>query len=115
MIRGVIAATVFNKVNERGITNVDDSAALTLMSSDVERIVTGLNVIHETWANVVEAGIGIYLLERQITHTALIALGVALGRSTLLEYLFISLDHVAKYVIFSSLRCCGRCSSLHGR
>jgi ATP-binding cassette, subfamily C (CFTR/MRP), member 1 len=78
MIRGVIAAKVFNKVNERSIMNVDDSAALTLMSSDVERITMGLNVIHETWANVIEAAIGIYLLELQIAHTALISLGVAL-------------------------------------
>lgn len=78
MIRGVIAAKVFSKVNERSITNVDDSSALTLMSSDVERIMFGLNIIHETWANIVEAAIGIYLLELQITHTALISLGVAL-------------------------------------
>lgn len=80
MIRGVIAAKVFTKVNERSITNVDDSAAITLMSSDVERITMGLNVIHETWANLIEAGIGIYLLELQIKHTALISLGVALSK-----------------------------------
>ncbi|KAG9238182.1 ABC multidrug transporter [Amylocarpus encephaloides] len=78
MIRGVIAARVFDKVNERSITNVDDSAAITLMSSDVERIMMGLNVCHETWANLIEAVIGIYLLEQQISHSALISLGVAL-------------------------------------
>jgi hypothetical protein len=47
MIRNVIAAKVFEQVNERSITNVDDSAALIRMSSDVERITIGLSVIHE--------------------------------------------------------------------
>ena len=47
MIRGVIEAKFFDKVNECSITNVDDSAALIRMSSDVERITIGLSVIHE--------------------------------------------------------------------
>ncbi|RDL38704.1 uncharacterized protein BP5553_03044 [Venustampulla echinocandica] len=70
MIRGVIAARVFNKVNERSIMNVDDSAALTLMSSDVERIMMGLNVIHETWANLIEAGIVLAVAAGALASTA---------------------------------------------
>lgn len=116
MIRGVIAARVFNKVNERSITNVDDSSALTLMSSDVERIMTGLNVIHETWANIIEAAIGIILLEQQISHTALISLGVALSES-ILQYF----THLCRFDLFTnstrvcSCRCRGWCSSIHSR
>lgn len=59
--------------------NTDDSAAMTLMSTDVERIIIGLNMVHETWANVVEVSIGVYLLQRQLGMPAFVALGVALG------------------------------------
>lgn len=41
-------------------------SALTLMSTDVDRIATCLVDIHETWARFVEVGIAIFLLARQI-------------------------------------------------
>lgn len=81
LVRGAIASKVYSKVNDLSIMNTDDSAAMTLMSTDVERITIGLNLIHETWANMIEVSIGIYLLWLQLGVPAFVALGVALGES----------------------------------
>ena len=45
---------------------INDSAALTLMSTDVDRIAFSLQQISEVWARMVELAIGIWLLERQV-------------------------------------------------
>jgi ATP-binding cassette, subfamily C (CFTR/MRP), member 1 len=79
MIRGAIVSKIYTKVNEISITDFDDSAALTLMSTDVERVTNGLNMVHEVWANIIEVAIGLYLLQLQIGLPALTALAVALG------------------------------------
>ena len=81
LVRGAIASKVYGRVNDLSIMNTDDSAAMTLMSTDVERITIGLNMMHEAWANVVEVGISIYLLKLQLGMPAFVALGVALGES----------------------------------
>lgn len=72
---------MYSRVNDLSIMNTDDSAAMTLMSTDVERITIGLNMMHETWAGVIEVAIGIYLLYRQLGTPAFVAMGVALGKS----------------------------------
>jgi hypothetical protein len=38
MLRGILVSAVFSKVTEVSVVAVDDSAALTLMSSDVSRL-----------------------------------------------------------------------------
>ncbi|EKV04366.1 ABC transporter, putative [Penicillium digitatum PHI26] len=43
-----------------------DSAALTLMSVDVERISSGLQYVHEVWASPIDIGLALWLLERQL-------------------------------------------------
>ncbi len=50
----------------------DNSAAVTLMSSDVNRIQVGLDSIHECWANSIEIAIAAWLLQRQL-GTAFVA------------------------------------------
>ena len=42
------------------------SATLTLTSTDVDRICASFETIHEIWANPIEVGIAIWLLERQL-------------------------------------------------
>lgn len=43
-----------------------DSAAVTLMSTDIEGVASGLQKIHDIWASVIELGLGVYLLQRQV-------------------------------------------------
>lgn len=66
MARGLLAGAVYRKTTESQLTSSGDSAALTLMSADVERIITGCLSMHEFWANTVEVGLACWLLSRQI-------------------------------------------------
>ncbi|KAI1408189.1 P-loop containing nucleoside triphosphate hydrolase protein [Hypoxylon sp. FL1857] len=66
MARGALAGSVYMKTIEAKISAADDSAALTLMSADVERIIRGCVNIHEFWANAIEVGLACWLLSLQI-------------------------------------------------
>lgn len=66
MIRGALVTRIYAKTLSLPITELDDSAAVTLMSTDVDRILNGLRALHECWAQVLEIIIGLVLLERQI-------------------------------------------------
>ncbi|KAM0244293.1 hypothetical protein ACHAP5_006409 [Fusarium lateritium] len=61
-IRGCLVAAIYHKTTHMKITAADDSAALTLMSSDVDRILNGAMNAHELWANALEVAIGCWLL-----------------------------------------------------
>lgn len=66
MLRGVLVTAIFNKTTEISITALDNSAAVTLMSTDVERIVRGLREVNELWASVIQIMLATWLLQRQI-------------------------------------------------
>ena len=51
---------------------VDGSAAIALMSVDMEKIATGLIWIHQGWGSLVEIGLFVWILERQL-HLAIVA------------------------------------------
>ncbi|KAI9691603.1 MAG: hypothetical protein M1822_007674 [Bathelium mastoideum] len=61
------------------MTAVDPAASLTLMSADIERITTGWQTMHEIWANIIEAALAIYLLERQLGVACVLPLAVAIA------------------------------------
>ncbi|KAI8961197.1 putative ABC multidrug transporter [Daldinia sp. FL1419] len=59
MARACLVTAIYTKATEvRG----DDNASLTLMSTDVERIMSGFKYLHELWSNVIEIGISSWLL-----------------------------------------------------
>ncbi|KAF9773762.1 hypothetical protein IL306_008390 [Fusarium sp. DS 682] len=66
MIRGCLVAAIYQKTTQMKITAADDSAALTLMSADVERIITGAGKAHDIWANTIEVAVGCWLLYGKI-------------------------------------------------
>jgi hypothetical protein len=76
---------VYRKTTEISISALDNSVAITLMSTDVERIVLSMRVIHEIWANILQLGIGIFLLERQLGVAYVAPLVVSLGMSIYLQ------------------------------
>ena len=47
MLRGILVSAVYAKTTEISITALDNSAAVTLMSTDVERILGGLEGFHD--------------------------------------------------------------------
>ncbi|KAK1835744.1 P-loop containing nucleoside triphosphate hydrolase protein [Podospora conica] len=66
MVRGIVASAVYRKTTETKIAVSDDSAALTLMSGDVERMIRGWQYMHEFWCNTIEAALALWLLSRHL-------------------------------------------------
>ncbi|KAG9504500.1 hypothetical protein J7337_004473 [Fusarium musae] len=70
LLRGVLVSAVFSKATDLSITITDDSAAVTLMSSDVDVIVRASREIHEFWANIIQLAIATWLLSTHIGYAA---------------------------------------------
>ncbi|KND86292.1 ABC transporter C family member 8 [Tolypocladium ophioglossoides CBS 100239] len=65
-VRGGLVALIFAKVVDLEAATAKDSAAVTLMSTDIDGIASGLQKIHDLWASVIELSLGMYLLQRQV-------------------------------------------------
>ncbi|KAF2742355.1 P-loop containing nucleoside triphosphate hydrolase protein [Sporormia fimetaria CBS 119925] len=78
MMRGGLVSMLYDKATEVTLANVDAASSLTLMSADVERIVTGMQTAHEIWSNTVEVIVAIYLLSRQLGAACAVPIGVAI-------------------------------------
>lgn len=66
MARGLLGSAIYRKTTESRLAASGDSAALTLMSTDIERIIAGCLSLHEFWANAAEVALASWLLSRQI-------------------------------------------------
>lgn len=66
MIRGILISLVFTETIKLSAYSTAASGTLTLITSDVDRICGAFENFHEIWANVVELGIAIWLLELQL-------------------------------------------------
>lgn len=66
MSRASLAGAVYRKTTEVKLSAAGDAAALTLMSTDVERIRLGFMNLHEFWANTIEVAVASWLLDRQL-------------------------------------------------
>ena len=66
MVRSALVTTIYGKTVELSTIALDESAAVTLMSTDVERICDSLAQLHEIWASIIEIALGIWLLTNQI-------------------------------------------------
>ncbi|KAK2593184.1 hypothetical protein QQS21_009113 [Conoideocrella luteorostrata] len=61
-LRGILVTKILTKTLSIGLFDVDKLAAVTLMSTDIEGLVTGLPNFHEIWASLIEFGLGVYFL-----------------------------------------------------
>ncbi|KAF5527157.1 ABC transporter FUM19 [Colletotrichum aenigma] len=66
LFRAYLISAIYQKTAEIQHVGDGDSAAVTLMGADVERIYTGLRLMHEVWANAIQIGIASWLLHRQL-------------------------------------------------
>ncbi|CZT50852.1 related to multidrug resistance-associated protein [Rhynchosporium secalis] len=66
MVRGSLVNAVYVQTLDLSITSLDESAAVTLMSSDVERICAAIVPIHAMWSSPVEITLAIWFLSREI-------------------------------------------------
>jgi len=55
---------IFNKTLRLSTSAVSDASAITLMSTDIERIASGLREMHEIYANFIDVAVALWLLAR---------------------------------------------------
>lgn len=64
MVRGSLVTLIFNKTLRMSTSAVTDASAVTLMSTDIERIGNGIRQIPETYSNFIEVALALWLLAR---------------------------------------------------
>ncbi|KAG5202770.1 Fatty acid synthase subunit alpha [Trichophyton interdigitale] len=66
MLRSSLVPLIYTQTLQLDASAVRDSAALTLMSVDIERISSGLRYFHEIWASPIDIGLALWLLQQQL-------------------------------------------------
>ncbi len=66
MVRGALVALIFKKTLRLDAATPADGASITLMSTDIDGLERSVVFIHDIWASVLELGVGIFLLYREI-------------------------------------------------
>jgi len=66
MVRGSLVNAIYAQTLDLSVTSLDESAAVTLMSSDVERICEAILPIHSMWSSPLEIALAIWLLQKEI-------------------------------------------------
>ncbi|EFQ30925.1 ABC transporter [Colletotrichum graminicola] len=70
MLRSVLVAAIYSKTTELRVAPGDDSAAVTLMSTDVEAIIRAWREVHEFRANIIQIALATWLLSTHIGYAA---------------------------------------------
>ena len=78
MARSILVTETFIKATKARIGTGDDSAALTLMSTDIERISVGFRAVHDIWASFVQAILAGWMLYNQLGIVFLAPMGVVI-------------------------------------
>lgn len=61
-VRGILIVAIYSKMQTLAADQLANSAALTLMSADVNGVNQALQLLHTTWASIIELALGIYVL-----------------------------------------------------
>ncbi|KAJ6119541.1 P-loop containing nucleoside triphosphate hydrolase protein [Penicillium sp. IBT 18751x] len=73
MVRGSLVTMIFDKTLRMSTSAISDATAVTLMSTDIERIGEGLLDIHEVYGNFIEVVIALGLLARLLNVATIAA------------------------------------------
>ncbi|TAQ88798.1 hypothetical protein B7494_g2879 [Chlorociboria aeruginascens] len=65
-MRGALVGLIYNHTLQSPDGLYDESAAVTLMSTDIDRIALSMQNLHEIWARTIELAISIWLLEKEL-------------------------------------------------
>ena len=81
MIRGSLVSIIYHKTLKLHLNEAKSSAALTLASSDVDRIGLTVESAHEIWASSIETMLALVLLQRQLGWACIAPVLLALSMS----------------------------------
>ena len=76
MTRSILVTETFIRATKARIGTGDDGAALTLMSTDIERIDMGFRSLHEVWASIIQVAVASWLLYGQLGVVFVAPIGV---------------------------------------
>ncbi|KAH0371885.1 putative ABC multidrug transporter, partial [Aureobasidium melanogenum] len=79
MTRSVLVTEIYLRTTQARIDVSDENAAVTLMSTDMERIDLGFRSLHEVWASVIQAAIASWLLYSQLGIVFVAPIGIVLA------------------------------------
>ena len=85
MVRGALVPHIFRKTLKLPYSIAKESAAATLMSTDIEGISTGIPQIHKMWACLIEVCVGLYLLATIIDKATFLVVLPVLGKIFLIS------------------------------
>lgn len=78
MARSILVTETFIKATKARFGTGDDSAALTLMSTDIERIDVGFRSLHDIWASIIQAALASWMLYNQLGAVFVAPIGVVI-------------------------------------
>ncbi|RYP55071.1 hypothetical protein DL769_010249 [Monosporascus sp. CRB-8-3] len=78
MARSILVTETYIKATRARIGTGDDSAALTLMSTDIERIEMGFRSLHDIWASIIQAALAGWMLYNQLGAVFVAPMGVVI-------------------------------------
>ena len=65
-LRGGLISLLYQKTLDLSIATIDPTSSLTLMSSDIQRMIDVSTLLHDTWSSIIEVGVAMYLLYRTL-------------------------------------------------
>ncbi|KAL4958875.1 ABC transporter [Aspergillus stella-maris] len=71
-LRGGLISLIHGQTMHAREVDLGRTTAITLMGTDVERIVSGFRSLHDLWACPVDIGVAVYLLQRQVGVACLV-------------------------------------------
>ncbi|KAK4074366.1 hypothetical protein Trihar35433_3840 [Trichoderma harzianum] len=77
-LRGGLIALVYQRSLNIRTADEGDISAVTLMGTDIERIASAMQLLHETWGSLIEIAIACWLLERQLFLACLAPIALVL-------------------------------------
>ncbi|CAM1501184.1 Fc.00g103460.m01.CDS01 [Cosmosporella sp. VM-42] len=79
VMRGSIVGLIYEKALSLDVTSpsVSPEGALTLVGTDTGTITAGVIVLHDTWAGLLEIGLAIYLIQRELGAASAMPIAVA--------------------------------------
>ncbi|KAB8199402.1 P-loop containing nucleoside triphosphate hydrolase protein [Aspergillus parasiticus] len=91
MVRGSMVVVIFRKTLGLDSSNsADNSASVTLMSTDIDGIASSFDAVHDIWACPIEIALGLWLLERHVGVACIAPALTALGFLCFLASLYLA-------------------------
>ena len=78
MLRSILVTETFLTATKARIGTSDNSAALTLMSTDIERIRMGFRQLHDVWASMIQVALAAWMLNNRLGVVFVAPIGVVI-------------------------------------